>query len=102
MFSFPLTDMQKYKVEISENVVRALIKTLAAADNPEVCCDQWKFRNIYSINNGGSDYLRNCTKFEILKKSWKFLFFFPWFPFCLMAGECYCLEPRSLPNQWWP
>nr|XP_058973475.1 small ribosomal subunit protein mS39-like [Pocillopora verrucosa] len=28
-------DMQKYKVEISENVVRALIKTLAAADNPE-------------------------------------------------------------------
>lgn len=68
MFSFPLTDMQKYKVEISENVVRALIKTLAAADNPEVCCDQWKFRNIYSINNGGSDYLRNCTKFEILEK----------------------------------
>ena len=65
MFSFPLTDMQKYKVEISENVVRALIKTLAAADNPEVC---WKFRNIYSINNGGSDYLRNCTKFEILEK----------------------------------
>ena len=60
--------MQKYKVEISENVVRALIKTLAAADNPEVCCDQWKFRNIYSINNGGSDYLRNCTKFEILEK----------------------------------
>ena len=75
MFSFPLTDMQKYKVEISENVVRALIKTLAAADNPEVCCDQWKFRNIYSINNSGSDYLRNCTKFEILKKGWKFLFF---------------------------
>ena len=75
MFSFPLTDMQKYKVEISENVVRALIKTLAAADNPEVCCDQWKFRNIYSINNGGSDYLRNCTKFELLEK-----FFFPQAP----------------------